>query len=412
MKLRINKKGLVGLLLTGTIVLTGGCGIVKEHIKSVSPVVTAQADVVELSEPFEIDSVDYEETESQEEIHEADVHVVKLLYGYQYVDMNQPGITTDTVNFRTGPTTDYDIIETLNNGTKVQLLAKTSNDWYMIKYNETTGFICGDYVKEIDLNKTKEQMSTMPSLVKAVQATTGVNVRSESNTDCDIITTLHAGDKLEMLGYENGWYQVRINDGIGYVSGDYVTETYILSGEYTKLVYMNGDVNLVDEPYGAAITTLPSLEVGYVYGETDDYYFIESNGLVGYVPKSCVGSLHDVYVVVDISDQVLKLYNGTELILTSDIVSGKNETPSDYGIFNIYYMGRDEVLEGPGYSCPVDYWMPYNGGEGLHDASWRYSFGGDIYEYSGSHGCINCPNDTARTIYENAYVGTQVLVKK
>ena len=84
MKLRINKKGLVGLLLTGTIVLTGGCGIVKEHIKSVSPVVTAQADVVELSEPFEIDSVDYEETESQEEIHEADVHVVKLLYGYQY----------------------------------------------------------------------------------------------------------------------------------------------------------------------------------------------------------------------------------------------------------------------------------------------------------------------------------------
>ncbi len=57
--------------------------------------------------------------------------------------------------------------------------------------------------------------------------------------------------------------------------------------------------------------------------------------------------------------------------------------------------------------------MPYNGGEGLHDAQWRYGvFGGDIYRYSGSHGCINLPLETAEEIYNNVDVGTQVLIKR
>ena len=44
--------------------------------------------------------------------------------------------------------------------------------------------------------------------------------------------------------------------------------------------------------------------------------------------------------------------------------------------------------------------LPFNGGIGLHDASWRSSFGGKIYIYSGSHGCINLPGKKAAKIYE------------
>lgn len=56
--------------------------------------------------------------------------------------------------------------------------------------------------------------------------------------------------------------------------------------------------------------------------------------------------------------------------------------------------------------------MPYNGGEGLHDASWRYSFGTENYKTSGSHGCINLPPQVADEIYNNSEVGTKVLVHK
>ena len=44
--------------------------------------------------------------------------------------------------------------------------------------------------------------------------------------------------------------------------------------------------------------------------------------------------------------------------------------------------------------------MPFNGGIGMHDATWRGSFGGSIYQYSGSHGCINMPKAKAASLYE------------
>ena len=64
------------------------------------------------------------------------------------------------------------------------------------------------------------------------------------------------------------------------------------------------------------------------------------------------------------------------------------------------------------YWSPVDYWMRYNGGEGLHDANWRSVFGTESYHYAGSHGCVNMPPAITDEIYENVEVGTKVLVHK
>jgi len=67
-------------------------------------------------------------------------------------------------------------------------------------------------------------------------------------------------------------------------------------------------------------------------------------------------------------------------------------------------------LNGEDYSTPVDYWMPFAGNVGMHDATWRGSFGGDIYLNNGSHGCVNLPWSSAKTIYENVDAGFPVLV--
>ena len=56
--------------------------------------------------------------------------------------------------------------------------------------------------------------------------------------------------------------------------------------------------------------------------------------------------------------------------------------------------------------------MPYNGGEGLHDATWRSSFGGTIYKNSGSHGCVNLPLKTAEQVYGIVHTKDNVLVKR
>ena len=56
--------------------------------------------------------------------------------------------------------------------------------------------------------------------------------------------------------------------------------------------------------------------------------------------------------------------------------------------------------------------MPFNGNVGIHDASWRYSFGGNIYKSDGSHGCVNVPKYLASTIFDNIDAGTPIICYK
>ena len=119
----------------------------------------------------------------------------------------------------------------------------------------------------------------------------------------------------------------------------------------------------------------------------------------------------DTYVEVDLTNQKVWLYKDGEQLLETDCVTGTygtdRQTPG--GVYSIYYKQSPDVLDGPGYSSPVEYWMPFNGGIGLHDANWRYSFGGDIFKTNGSHGCINLPLEAAKLIYETTYIGYPVV---
>jgi hypothetical protein len=118
----------------------------------------------------------------------------------------------------------------------------------------------------------------------------------------------------------------------------------------------------------------------------------------------------NTYVEVDLTGQHLFLYKDGALILQSEIVSAhpaKGETPN--GTYRITYCERNAVLRGDNYETPVDYWMPFNGDIGLHDASWQAKFGGDWYVTHGSHGCVNLPPDIAKQIFSYAYTGMPVV---
>ena len=127
----------------------------------------------------------------------------------------------------------------------------------------------------------------------------------------------------------------------------------------------------------------------------------------------------NTYVEVDLGNQHLWYYKEGTLIMDTDFVSGTytisdRRTPS--GTYSLMYKQKDQVLRGTRrsdgtyeYESPVKYWMPFNGGIGFHDASWRYSFGGSIFMYSGSHGCVNLPGSMASELYENIEAGCPIL---
>ncbi len=119
----------------------------------------------------------------------------------------------------------------------------------------------------------------------------------------------------------------------------------------------------------------------------------------------------DTYVEINLSKQHLYFWEKGNIIIESDFVSGNMVkgmgTPG--GIFPITYKERNAVLKGTNYRTPVSYWMPFNGGIGMHDAPWRKEFGGTIYETRGSHGCINLPFEVAKEVYEHVEAGMPVI---
>lgn len=119
----------------------------------------------------------------------------------------------------------------------------------------------------------------------------------------------------------------------------------------------------------------------------------------------------NTYVEINLTAQHLFYYKDGVKITESDFVSGNvakgHATP--VGTYGITYKEREATLVGEDYETPVQYWMPFNGNIGLHDASWRTDFGKDIFLTKGSHGCINLPPKVAKKIYENISKGTAVI---
>ena len=118
------------------------------------------------------------------------------------------------------------------------------------------------------------------------------------------------------------------------------------------------------------------------------------------------------YIDIDMKAQRMVFYKDGQLLVDTPVVTGcvRNGHSTPTGCFALDAMRAPAVLKGPGYASPVTYWMPFSGGVGIHDASWRSQYGGQIYITNGSHGCVNTPKDKAAIIYNNISVGVPIVV--
>lgn len=125
------------------------------------------------------------------------------------------------------------------------------------------------------------------------------------------------------------------------------------------------------------------------------------------------------YIEVDITRQMVWVYIDGECVLITPCVTGKpprHDTPT--GVYYLSYktMGEDGKGvwlrgyndNGTRYASWVQFWMPFNGGIGFHDANWQPTFGGDRYLRHGSHGCVNLPHEAAKTLY--GYIDTNIPI--
>lgn len=121
--------------------------------------------------------------------------------------------------------------------------------------------------------------------------------------------------------------------------------------------------------------------------------------------------LGTTYVEISLAKQHLWFYKNGTLIAQGDVVTGNvsKKHSTRKGIYSLKYKARNVILKGSDYAVHVDFWMPFDGGIGIHDANWRSVFGHNIYKTNGSHGCVNSPYYVAKKIFNNITPGTPVI---
>lgn len=83
-------------------------------------------------------------------------------------------------------------------------------------------------IPDLNLDDVIDVPDTQPAdtedlMITYMRTTDGVNLRSEPNTDCAIVTVLEQGTQVQMLGEEDGWVKVSYNDQEGYIRADLLT---------------------------------------------------------------------------------------------------------------------------------------------------------------------------------------------
>lgn len=127
------------------------------------------------------------------------------------------------------------------------------------------------------------------------------------------------------------------------------------------------------------------------------------------------------YIEINISTQTMTAYTkGGHRVNKWSITSGQNNviegsnTNTPTGTFLIQGKANDICMPNPpgdGKLCHIHYVSYFTAqGHAIHEAWWRYSFGGADYVYNGSHGCINAPISVAQFIYNWAPIGTPVMI--
>ncbi|MCS7251567.1 MAG: L,D-transpeptidase [Anaerolineae bacterium] len=116
---------------------------------------------------------------------------------------------------------------------------------------------------------------------------------------------------------------------------------------------------------------------------------------------------HGRWILVDLSDQELRAYEGKTLVLQTKVSTGRPRTPTVIGTFRIYMKLRAQTMTGPDYRLPnVPYVMYFYRGYALHGTYWHNNFGHPM-----SHGCVNLPTPIAEQLYHWADIGTPVVVQ-
>ena len=237
--------------------------------------------------------------------------------------------------------------------------------------------------------------------------------------------TLKIGEDQETVPQEKIISWIGIDENANMVVHDEAIRAYVgeLAGKYDTV----GKNRSFHTSYGAVVN-ISSGDYGRKVDQEAEFNALKENLTDGrdltrdlnFSQKAAGGAGDDIgssYVEVNLTAQHLFVYKDGKKVVDTAVTTGKpvNHHQTNVGIFRVKSHEANRTLrgrndDGSSYASPVKYWMPFDGGIGLHDAPWKSNYGGKNYLTNGSHGCVNLPPSVAGSVFANVSVGMPVVV--
>lgn len=128
------------------------------------------------------------------------------------------------LNIRMEPSEEAEVVGKFYRG-NVGTVVEKGDEWSVVASGNAYGYVNNDYLlfgeaAEAYIEDNCDQVAKV--------ATETLNVREEESTESDILTLTDEGSTFTILGNENGWVKVALDEEqVGYVSSDYVYIDYV-----------------------------------------------------------------------------------------------------------------------------------------------------------------------------------------
>ena len=161
----------------------------------------------------------------------------------------QTAKTTEYVNFRTGPGTNYSSKGVIPSGTAITVTDTSNSQWYAVRLADgSTGYIYAQYIKITSATATPAPTETPADGTVRAKTTADVNLRKGAGTNYGVIRVVGNNTAVTVTEATNTWYKVKLSDGTeGYLYAQYVTVT-------------SGDINSVKKEETTDPSTLTEAE--------------------------------------------------------------------------------------------------------------------------------------------------------